>query len=141
MGYFLYLTPYAKYHTYGPQNLSDVELLAIIIRNGTKTKDAIQIADDLLSKCDSKSRIVGLMNVPFQDLIQIDGIGEIKAMCIGCILELGKRLNKQSKENKISFNCPSTIADCYMEQLRHLEHECVLLLLFDFFLDKLPKKW
>lgn len=127
----LNITPYEKYLNFGPESLTDVELLSIIIRNGTKEFDAIQIADMILCSHDKRGRIIGLMNLSVDELTNYPGIGKIKAMCIGCVLELGKRIHKQSKEKRISFNKPGDIADCYMEQLRHQKQEIVLLLLID----------
>ena len=127
----LYFTPYDKFQALGVQSLSDVELLAIIIRSGTKDMDALALADNLLALHDSKSRIVGLQNVSFEELISYKGIGKVKAMCIECIIELGKRMHKQSRRELLNFASPKSIADYYMEQLRHLEQECVYLILLD----------
>lgn len=127
----LYFTPYDKFQALGVQSLSDVELLAIIIRSGTKDMDALALADNLLALHDSKSRIVGLQNVSFEELISFKGIGKVKAMCIECIIELGKRMHKQSRRELLNFSSPKSIADYYMEQLRHLEQECVYLILLD----------
>ena len=127
----LNFTPYDKFYTFGVGSLSDVELLAIIIRNGTKEMDAVSIADNLLADFDSESRIVGLLNSSYEELLTYKGIGKIKAMCIECIIELSKRLHKQSRQEMISFTNPGSIADYYMEQMRHLENEHVYLLLLD----------
>ena len=59
------------------------------------------------------------------------GMGKVKAMCIECIIELGKRMHKQSRRELLNFASPKSIADYYMEQLRHLEQECVYLILLD----------
>ena len=127
----LFFTPYDKFMTLGVNSLSDVELLAIIIRSGTKEMDALELADFLLASHDDKSRIVGLLNTSFEELLSYKGIGKVKAMCIECIIELSKRMYKQSRRELLSFAKPDSIADYYMEQLRHLEQECVYLLLLD----------
>ena len=93
----LYETPYEKYERTGVENLTDAELLAIILRSGTSETDVLLLANNILSIHDKQQRIIGLQSVTYDELITIKGIGRIKAMCIGALLELSKRLNCQQK--------------------------------------------
>ena len=127
----LYETPYEKYRKFGPSALTDAELLAIIIRNGTKHEDALSIASKILASGDGQKRILGLQSLKYEDLLNYPGIGEIKAMCLGSFLELSKRMCMQEREKSILFSDSATVADYYMESLRHLKQENVLLLLLD----------
>ena len=61
----------------------------------------------------------------------MEGIGEVKAVKIKCIAELSARMAKQHAAQTLDFKTPSSIADYYMEQMRHEEVEKVLLLLLD----------
>ena len=87
-------TPYDKFLELGPGSLTDTELLAIIIRNGTRDEDAYELAMRILSTGDDEGRIIGLQKLSFDDLTAIKGIGKVKAMCIGCIVELSRRMAK-----------------------------------------------
>ncbi len=124
-------TPYEKFLELGPGSLTDTELLAIIIRNGTRDEDAHELAMRILSAGDDEGRIIGLQKLSFDDLTAIKGIGKVKAMCIGCIVELSMRMAMQNKKKVLMLNNPESIADYFMEQVRHLEQENVLLLLVD----------
>ena len=57
------------------------------------------------------------------ELIQIKGIGKVKAIQLVCLSELSKRLARTSTVGKLDFSSPRTIADYYMEDMRHLEQE------------------
>lgn len=123
--------PYDKYQKYGPAALSDTELLSIIIRNGTRDEDALSLSARILSLCDEDNRILGLQRLSYEDLIAVHGIGKVKAMCIGCIVELSRRMSMQSRKVELCLNDPKTIAGYYMEQFRHLERETAHVLLVD----------
>lgn len=126
-----YDTPYDKFLSLGPQSLSDTELLAIIIRNGTKEEDAHMLAAKILDISGEEGRILGLQNMSFDELMSIKGIGKVKAMCIGCIVELSRRMAMQQRKSVLNLNNPESVADYFMEEVRHLEYENVILLLVD----------
>jgi len=126
-----YDTPYDKFREFGPAALSDIELLTIIIRNGTRQENAYEIAAKILHNFGNEGRILGLTRVSMEELMEISGIGEIKAMCILCIVEISKRLSRQQKKEVLKVNNPQSIADYFMEEVRHLDNENVLLLLVD----------
>lgn len=87
--------PREKLTKFGPEFLTDFELLAIVLRTGRKGKSAIQIAKDILSKF-SKKRLLGL---GFDQLKQIKGIGPAKACQILASFELSKRVLKVDSSN------------------------------------------
>lgn len=126
-----YDSPYEKYVNLGPAALSDAELLAIILRSGTRKEDAYELALRILTQSGGEGRIIGIQNLTFDELLSIKGIGKVKAMSIGCICELSRRMSMQSRKSVLSLNNPGSIADYFMEQVRHLEVENVLLLLVD----------
>lgn len=72
----------------GVENLTDKEILAIILKTGTKEKSVSDIALDLLKNYDLND----LKNISINDLILIKGIGEVKAIEILAAIELGKRI-------------------------------------------------
>lgn len=126
-----YDTPYDKFLSLGPSSLSDIELLAIIIRNGTRDEDATALAAKILEISGEEGRILGLQKLTFEELMSIKGIGKVKAMCIGCIVELSRRMAMQQKKSVLNLNNPDSVADYFMEEVRHLEYENVILLLVD----------
>ncbi len=125
------MKPYEKFLKHGAASLTDAELLAIIIRTGTRNASALSIAKQLLDRFEQNRQLNSLHHITMQELMEIDGIGEVKAVKIKCIAELSTRMAKQHAAQTLDFRTPSSIADYYMEQLRHEEVEKVLLLLLD----------
>ena len=120
------LLPYEKFMQYGPQAMSEAELLAIIIRTGTKEKNSLQIGEEILSL--RGEGILGLCNLTLGELRNIDGIGEVKAVKLKCIAELSRRIWICHTREKLDFSRPATVAAYYMETLRHASKEQVVLL-------------
>lgn len=83
---------------FGVENLSDVDLLSIILRTGTKDANVKEVASSLLSQIGS---INNLTNIGIRELSKINGIGSIKAITLISAIELGKRV--VNKEIKISM--------------------------------------
>ncbi len=75
----------------GPQHLSNSELLAILIINGTVNKSAVDLAKDLLSKVDNNLQKLGKLSVKDMINLKIKGLGPAKAVSIVAALELGIR--------------------------------------------------
>lgn len=115
--------PYEKFMCYGPQSLTDQELLAVIIRSGTKEKDALAIAGDVLALCNENRGLLGLHHLDVSELMQIPGIGEVKAVKLKCISELSSRMWRQSVVHRVTLTDPAGIAEYYKEEMRHLEVE------------------
>ena len=123
--------PYEKCEKNGVGVLSDAELLAVILRNGTKDQTAIDLATNVLSMNPFYEGILGIYHTSFEELQKIPGIGKVKAMQVLCIAELSKRLASAKVEDKISFHDPASIATYYMERMRHLSREEMILIFFN----------
>ena len=123
--------PYEKCEKNGTAMLSDAELLAVILRSGTKDQTAIDLATKVLSIDPFYEGILGICHTSREELQKIPGIGKVKAMQILCIAELSKRLASAKVEDKISFHSPASIADYYMERMRHEPKEILILAMFD----------
>ncbi|MBE5881132.1 MAG: JAB domain-containing protein [Lachnospiraceae bacterium] len=117
------LLPYDKFLQNGAESLSDEELLAIILRTGTKGEDAVTLACRVLDACGERRGIEGLHHVTTKRLMQISGIGEVKAVKLKAIAELSNRIAKAKVRPDVCFRHPGEVADAYMEQMRHLEKE------------------
>ncbi len=124
--------PYEKFLTFGPEALTETELIAIILRTGTQNCSALELAQKILMKASGKSKgLNGLHHLSLQELMEIPGIGEVKAVKIKCMAEMAIRMAKQKAADALKFDTPETVADYYMEQMRHLEKEKIILLLLD----------
>lgn len=123
--------PYEKSIKYGVNTLSDAELIAIILRSGSKHSNALLTAYNILNAHPVHKGIVGLNYLTIDELKSIDGIGEVKAIQMCCLAEIAKRMSRAVHRPFISFNSPQSIADYYMGQTRYLDKECVYILMFD----------
>ena len=122
--------PYEKCLAAGPSVLSDSELLAVIIRTGTRGMSSVELAQKILSLSKNQNGLAGICHLTRQELTKLPGIGEVKAIQILCIAELSKRIATYQAKERIHFRDPATIAGYYMEQLRHAEQEqmiCMML--------------
>lgn len=124
--------PYEKFLKYGPESLTESELLAIILRTGTRDKSALALAQEILSLSEStREGLLGLYDIPMKQLLGVKGIGEVKAVKIKCIAELAMRINTASAKSGLIVHEPSTVARYFMEKLRHRRKECVVVVCLD----------
>jgi DNA repair protein RadC len=81
--------PREKLLSKGAENLSNSELLAILIHNGTRDRSAVDVAKDILRA--GKDNLNELGKMSLRDLMKVRGIGQAKAVTISAALELGRR--------------------------------------------------
>jgi DNA repair protein RadC len=81
--------PREKLINKGKEALSDAELLAVLLRSGTRTQSAVELGRNLLQKVDNN--LISLSKLSVDDLMRFKGIGEAKAVSIIAALELGMR--------------------------------------------------
>ena len=110
--------PYEKFLSGGAAGLSDADLLAIIIKTGTKDLSSVDIAHEILSH--KQGNLLNLYEMSYEELLRIPGIGQVKAIQLKAIAELSLRISKTTRIESLRMNTPSTIADYYMEQMSHL---------------------
>lgn len=125
------LRPYEKCISKGVNSLTDAELLAIIIKTGTKGVNSIELSNSILNYSKENLGILGLLNLSISQLMNIKGVGKVKAIQIQCIGELSKRISKSSAYKRLNFNSPSAIADYYMEEMRHSLKEQLVVAMLD----------
>jgi len=123
--------PYDKFLRLGAENLSDAELLAIMLRTGTKDKTPIELGREVLKLGGDTFGLLGLYHFNVKELMQIPGIGEVKAVQLLCIAEIAKRTANMRAKTKLCFDKPETVAAYYMERLRHKATEHLTLVLLD----------
>lgn len=123
--------PYEKCMRYGATQLTDIELLAVLLRTGTKGMSALELARSILTSQSGENSLLNIHNLTLKKLKKIKGIGNVKAIQILCLSELAKRLAKASAKDGVVFELPATIADYYMEEMRHQKQENMKLLMLD----------
>jgi len=121
--------PYEKAISKGINTLSDAELLAVIIKNGTSDDSSIDLANQVLNSHPLLKGLLGLNYLSREDYLLIKGIGDIKATQLLAVAELASRMNRSRLKQSIVFNTPSTIAEYYIEKCRFLHKERVYLML------------
>lgn len=126
------MLPYERFLRFGPENLTESELLAIILRTGTKDVTALELAEEVLALAKHpREGLLGLYDVSLDELMSIRGIGMVKAVKLKCLTELSMRISCARAKQGICFTRSGTVAEYYMERLRHRSTECVLLLSLD----------
>lgn len=120
--------PYEKCYEKGAEYLSDAELLAVILRTGTNGIRSVELAQNILNR--QESGLLNLYNLSKEELMDIPGIGKVKAIQLKCIAELSKRMSRLSLKEKVTLKDAKTVAEYYMEQMRHETKEILLVSLF-----------
>lgn len=123
--------PYEKCLEKGAGSLSDAELLSVILRTGSKGESALELSRKVLALQGEGNGLLGIYHMSISDLTKVRGIGIVKAVQIKCIAELSKRISQSRFSEGISFKNPSSVAEYYMEELRHLEQEILLLVMLN----------
>ena len=120
--------PREKLVKYGANSLSNTELLAILIRTGTKNASAIDVAQQILSTNQNGLRV--LTDSTVEELSSIKGIGLSKAAQMLAAIELGKRLAVISN-NIQSIKSPKDVSNLFMEEMRYYKKEYFKILLLN----------
>ena len=125
--------PYEKCERFGAGSLTDIELLAVLLRTGTKGESALDLARKLFypGEGTQPQAKAHLQSWTKEELLKISGIGRVKAIQILCLCELSKRMSQLSAREDLDFSRPDTIAAYYMEQLRHQEQEIMICMMLD----------
>ncbi|CCY78943.1 dNA repair protein RadC [Mycoplasma sp. CAG:877] len=104
--------PREKVKQYGINNVTNKELLSIILKTGTKSINVADLALSILRKY----KLHELKDVTITELTKIKGIGEVKAIELLAAIELGKRINYKTEEKKKKLNNPEVI----FQEMRYL---------------------
>ena len=137
--------PYEKLEIHGEKMLSNAELLAIIIKSGTKDNTSVELANEILMLGNNKysnihfnlnvkednNLLQNLQNISIEELMQIKGIGKVKAIQIKAVCELAKRMAVPTNKHKVKVNSSEDVAKLFMEELRIEKVEYVKLILLN----------
>jgi DNA repair protein RadC len=120
--------PRERLRDYGPNALSDAELLAILLRVGVSGINVVQLAQKLLIE---HGGWVGLQRLSFEELTKIHGMGEAKAAQVKAALEIGRRLLLAQPEQRPQITSPADVANLLMVEMAHLEQEHLRVVLLN----------
>lgn len=123
--------PYEKLENYGPEVLSIAELLAIIIKNGTKELTSIQIAQCLLNLDEEKKGISFFKDISLEELQKQKGIGRVKAIQLKALAELVCRGKESIGIKKLKIETPEDVSKIFMMEMRNLKQETTKTILLD----------
>ncbi len=124
--------PYERCLAMGPEQLTDAELLAVIIRTGSREATSLELAQKILALNYPNKGILGLLHLSSADYMGLKGVGQVKAVQLLCIGELSRRIWKgAARRSSPVMTEPEAIAGYCMEDMRHLDHEQVRALFFD----------
>ena len=125
--------PYEKLELYGEKNLSNAELLGIIIKTGTKNTTSVDIARHILKLNDNldSNDLNFLRFLSIEEMAKIKGIGRVKAIQLKAVCELANRMNQPLNYKKIKIKEPNDVVKILMNQMQYEKVEIVKLLLLD----------
>lgn len=121
--------PREKMIYHGATYLSNSELLAIILRTGTKEKSALELGLDLIKACDNDFSILSQMTL--EELCMIEGIGESKGCQILSVMELAKRIQNSPLKRKFRISSPKEVVDFFSPELSDLKVEKFIAVLLN----------
>ncbi len=119
--------PREKLLARGPQALSDVELLAILLRTGMAGKNVFQLSEELLGP----GGIAGLLQASVQSLQLVKGLGPAKQAELLAVFELARRALSQRLKEREAFHTPDAVKHYLQLQLAHQNHEVFAVLFLD----------
>ncbi len=119
--------PREKLLARGPQALSDVELLAILLRTGMAGKNVFELSQELLAA----NGIAGLLQATPASLKLVKGLGPAKQAELLAVFEIARRAMLQRLQERAAFHTPDAVKQYLQLQLGHKNHEVFAVLFLD----------
>ena len=113
--------PREKMSALGAENLTNAELLAILIGSGSQKESAVDLMKSVLSDCNNNLNTLGKMTI--RDLCIYNGIGEAKAISILAACELGKRRQAETPEERPDLGTATRIYNHMRPVMQDLDVE------------------
>ena len=104
----LHERPQERLDKYGPEKLSDTELLAMLIRSGTAKLDVMSLCDRLIAEAGGLPQLI---NWGKEDFIKIEGIGPVKALQLVAVMELARRVIRGEMGESPLLDSPEAVFD------------------------------
>ena len=123
--------PYEKMLMYGEEELTNIELLSIIIKNGTKDKSSLEIAQNLMNMNNQMNSLRFLQTISIEELKKVRGIGKVKAIELKAVGEIAKRISKPLNTSNIKITSKLDVINLFMTELQTLENEVLKILMLN----------
>lgn len=124
--------PYEKMESLGSEVMSNAELLAIIIKTGSRNETSIDLAHRILKQDEEQQGLAFLHHQTLEQLMSIKGIGRVKALQIKALTEFSKRISTAyGSPKKTIVKSPEDIVALLMEEMRHLKKEIFKVVLMN----------
>lgn len=120
--------PREKLFKSGEHTLSNTELIAILLRNGTPGQSAVDLSRKILSKFKT---FRNMSHTDLRDWKEFKGVGQAKIAQVRAAIEIGRRLLTEAKQPKEKVKSSKDIADLFMGRMRDLKKEVFKLLFLD----------
>lgn len=120
--------PIEKLMNFGADTLSNQELLAVILRCGTKGQNILTLSEKILSEVHGLN---GILNVTYDDIKRIKGVKTVKASQILALAELFRRFNTLKADNKITIRSSKDVAEMLMIEMADLNQEILKLIILN----------
>ena len=122
------MLPRERLRDLGAEQLSNQELLSILLRTGTKTRPVLEVANDILKHIDT---LADFQHLSLQELQQIKGIGYVKSIEIKAMIELAKRISKAEYVQKERIMSSERLARKMMLELSDQKQEHLVAIYLD----------
>lgn len=124
--------PYEKLEMYGAHTLSNAELLAIIIKSGTRDESSISTAQKILSmKNKNSDNLRFIQDMSIEEFMSIKGIGKVKAIQLKAVCEIAKRISRPIENTKVQIKCPQDVANLLNDELKYEKQELVKVIILN----------
>lgn len=123
--------PQEKMIRFGAKSLSNAELLAIIIRTGTREATSVEVGRKIMDYLDNDLSCFYQMDIlELKRNPNLSGIGIVKACQIKAAIELGLRI-RQKNRSEVKVTSPQDVVDLLMDEMQYLKQECFKIILLD----------
>ena len=124
--------PYEKLEKYGEKSLTNAELIAIIIKTGTKEETSIGLAQKILKLNDCEEKGLNfLRELTIEEFMKIKGIGKVKAIQLKAVCELSSRMNQDKNYQTTKITNPKDVANILMDKMRFEKQEILQTIMLD----------
>ena len=124
--------PYEKLEMYGADTLSNTEILAIIIKSGTREESSLTTAQKILSmKNKNSDSLRFIQDTSIEEFMRIKGIGKVKAIQLKALCEIAKRFSRPIDDTHIKITSPKDVANLFMDELRYEKREMVKVVILN----------
>lgn len=120
--------PRERLFRYGVGVLSNSELLAIILRSGSKKENILNLSSRIINK---NGGLNGLLNSNLDDFMNVHGIGKAKAAQLVALIELSKRFKSYKDGDEYKISSPRDAVELVMEEMRSLKQEYLKVIMLN----------